>query len=172
MITCTPGNPVARNQLIYLVRSDERIENGLRVLDNVYLSGDPELLKKIVAAEVKVQSLRAYAGTPGWAPASCRRKSPRAAGTCCRRTPIRYSPRIRRRCGLSFIRRIIQRSARIVPPGDRQLSAFTHYTINGRVGDVFAAWYEKNGAAADVMKTGELPDPEPASGDVRVRLHA
>ena len=37
---------------------------------------------------------------------------------------------------------------------------------------MFAAWYEKNGAAADVMKTGELPDPEPAPGEVRVRLHA
>ena len=37
---------------------------------------------------------------------------------------------------------------------------------------MFAAWYEKNGAAADVMKTGELPDPEPAPGEVRVRLQA
>ncbi len=37
---------------------------------------------------------------------------------------------------------------------------------------MFAAWYEKNGAAADVMQTGELPDPAPAPGEVRVRLHA
>ena len=37
---------------------------------------------------------------------------------------------------------------------------------------MFAAWYEKNGPAADVMNTGELPDPEPAPGEVRVRLHA
>jgi NADPH:quinone reductase len=35
-----------------------------------------------------------------------------------------------------------------------------------------AAWYEKNGPAADVMKVGDLPDPEPAAGEVRVRLHA
>lgn len=35
-----------------------------------------------------------------------------------------------------------------------------------------AAWYEKNGPAAEVMKCGELPDPEPAPGEVRVRLHA
>lgn len=62
------GGPVARNQLIFLVRSAARIENTLRVLDNVYLSGDPELLKKIVAADVKIQSLRAYAGYAGWAP--------------------------------------------------------------------------------------------------------
>lgn len=35
-----------------------------------------------------------------------------------------------------------------------------------------AAWYEQNGPAADVMKVGDLPDPEPAAGEVRVRLHA
>ncbi len=34
-----------------------------------------------------------------------------------------------------------------------------------------AAWYEKNGPAADVMKVGDLPDVEPAAGEVRVRLH-
>ncbi|MBC7415309.1 MAG: NADPH:quinone reductase [Herminiimonas sp.] len=33
-----------------------------------------------------------------------------------------------------------------------------------------AAWYEKNGAARDVLQTGELPDPVPAPGEVRVRL--
>ena len=37
---------------------------------------------------------------------------------------------------------------------------------------MYAAWYEKNGPAAAVMQTGELPDPEPGEGEVRVRLHA
>ena len=35
-----------------------------------------------------------------------------------------------------------------------------------------AAWYEKNGPAAEVMRVGELPDPEAAAGEVRVRLDA
>ena len=35
---------------------------------------------------------------------------------------------------------------------------------------MLAAWYEQNGPAADVMKVGELPDPTPAAGEVRVRL--
>jgi NADPH2:quinone reductase len=33
-----------------------------------------------------------------------------------------------------------------------------------------AAWYERNGAAAEVLKVGELPIPEPGPGEVRVRV--
>ncbi|GAA0589898.1 NADPH:quinone reductase [Kribbella sandramycini] len=33
-----------------------------------------------------------------------------------------------------------------------------------------AAWYDKQGAARDVLQTGELPAPEPAPGEVRVRI--
>ena len=34
-----------------------------------------------------------------------------------------------------------------------------------------AAWYERNGPAAEVLKVGDLPDPAPAAGEVRVRLY-
>lgn len=35
-----------------------------------------------------------------------------------------------------------------------------------------AAWYEKNGAAADVLSVGEMAAQEPGPGELRVRLHA
>lgn len=35
-----------------------------------------------------------------------------------------------------------------------------------------AAWYEKNGPAREVLTLGELPDPEPGPGEVRVRVVA
>ena len=35
-----------------------------------------------------------------------------------------------------------------------------------------AIWYEKQGRAEEVLAFGELPTPEPAPGEVRVRLHA
>jgi NADPH2:quinone reductase len=35
-----------------------------------------------------------------------------------------------------------------------------------------AIWYERNGAARDVLQWGDLPDPQPGPGEVRVRLHA
>lgn len=33
-----------------------------------------------------------------------------------------------------------------------------------------AAWYDKNGAARDVLVVGEMPMPEPGPGEVRIRL--
>jgi NADPH2:quinone reductase len=35
-----------------------------------------------------------------------------------------------------------------------------------------AAWYERNGSAREVLKLGEMPDPKPAAGEVRVRIAA
>jgi NADPH:quinone reductase len=35
-----------------------------------------------------------------------------------------------------------------------------------------AAWYERNGPAREVLQVGEMPDPEPGSGEVRVRVHS
>ena len=35
-----------------------------------------------------------------------------------------------------------------------------------------AVWYDRLGAAQDVLQFGELPTPEPAAGEVRVRLEA
>ena len=34
-----------------------------------------------------------------------------------------------------------------------------------------AAWYERKGPARDVLQVGEQPLPEPAAGEVRVRVH-
>src|SRR3954469_24338797 len=34
-----------------------------------------------------------------------------------------------------------------------------------------AAWYDQQGPAADVLRVGDLPAPEPGPGEVRVRLH-
>jgi NADPH2:quinone reductase len=34
------------------------------------------------------------------------------------------------------------------------------------------AWYERQGAARDVLTVGEMPDPEPGPGEVRIRVAA
>ena len=35
---------------------------------------------------------------------------------------------------------------------------------------MIASWYDRQGAAADVLNVGELPDPQPGPGEVRVRV--
>jgi len=35
-----------------------------------------------------------------------------------------------------------------------------------------AAWYEKQGAAREVLEVGEMPDPSPGTGEVRIRIAA
>jgi len=35
-----------------------------------------------------------------------------------------------------------------------------------------AAWYEKQGPAREVLTVGEMPDPMPAAGEVRIRIAA
>ncbi|HYZ89433.1 MAG TPA: NADPH:quinone reductase [Myxococcales bacterium] len=37
---------------------------------------------------------------------------------------------------------------------------------------MLASWYEKTGPAREVLRYGELPEPEPNRGEVRVRVHA
>jgi len=38
--------------------------------------------------------------------------------------------------------------------------------------EVKAAWYEKQGPAKEVIVAGEMPDPEPERGEVRIRISA
>jgi len=35
-----------------------------------------------------------------------------------------------------------------------------------------AAWYEKQGPARDVLIVGEMDDPQPIAGEVRIRVAA
>jgi NADPH2:quinone reductase len=37
---------------------------------------------------------------------------------------------------------------------------------------MIAAWYERQGPARDVLMVGEMPDPHPAAGEVRIRIAA
>jgi len=35
---------------------------------------------------------------------------------------------------------------------------------------VYAVWYDRQGPAAEVLQLGELPDPQPGPGEVRVQV--
>jgi putative transcriptional regulator len=62
------GGPVARNELLFLLRASRRPERSLQVLADVFMSGDIRLLEQVVRREMTVTAFRAYAGYSGWAP--------------------------------------------------------------------------------------------------------
>ena len=37
---------------------------------------------------------------------------------------------------------------------------------------MLAAWYKKFGSARDVLEVGELTEPAPAKGEVKIRVHS
>ncbi len=60
----------------------------------------------------------------------------------------------------------VDRSPAVVLPGPPLTAART----DRQDGRMRAAWYERQGPAEDVLEVGTMPSPEPAAGEVRVRL--
>jgi putative transcriptional regulator len=62
------GGPVARNQLLMLLRSGREIEGTHLVFEDVYASTSRTVLEEMVNHSGAGESLRVYAGYAGWAP--------------------------------------------------------------------------------------------------------
>jgi putative transcriptional regulator len=62
------GGPVARNQLLMLIRSDREIEGTHLVFEDVYVSTSRTVLEEMANRSGKGESFRIYAGYAGWAP--------------------------------------------------------------------------------------------------------
>lgn len=62
------GGPVEMSGLLYLFRSDEPQEDADHVMENVYYSGDRELLEELMESDEKTDELHVFIGHSGWAP--------------------------------------------------------------------------------------------------------
>ena len=62
------GGPVARNQLLMLLRSDREIEGTHLVFEDVYASTSRSVLEEMVNHTGPGENLRVYAGYAGWGP--------------------------------------------------------------------------------------------------------
>lgn len=62
------GGPVAPQELVFLVRSSKAPPRALRVLKDVYFTGDPGWIEDLLKRPNPTQGLRAYSGHAGWAP--------------------------------------------------------------------------------------------------------
>ena len=66
--TLYAGGPVARNQILFLIRSGGEPEGSRRVFDDIFVSSSRILLQKLVDGEDTGKAFRLYAGHAGWAP--------------------------------------------------------------------------------------------------------
>jgi putative transcriptional regulator len=62
------GGPVARGQLLMLVRTASAPAGSFHVLEDVYLSTDPKVLEDLKTGLLPGARVRFYAGYAGWAP--------------------------------------------------------------------------------------------------------
>ncbi len=62
------GGPVENQQLLMLIRSDEKLEESDNVFANVYVSISAKTLDRMIEAQKTQKQLRVYSGYAGWLP--------------------------------------------------------------------------------------------------------
>jgi putative transcriptional regulator len=62
------GGPVAKKQMLLLVRSGSKPNDSRRVFDDIYVSSSRALLQKMINDGDQGKAFRLYAGHAGWAP--------------------------------------------------------------------------------------------------------
>ena len=62
------GGPVALDTLMFLIRSEEPLEQATNVMGDVYFGGDKGTLERLLEKERESHELRLFVGHAGWAP--------------------------------------------------------------------------------------------------------
>jgi len=68
------GGPVESQQMLMLIRSDEKLEESENVFVNVYISMSRNTLERMIGAHKTQKQLRVYGGYAGWLPGQLNRE--------------------------------------------------------------------------------------------------
>lgn len=106
------GGPVSQGMLVFVFRAAEAPRNAVALLDGLYMSFDPELLRELLARPDPVAGLRVFAGYSGWSPGQLEREIARGdwlltradAETVFRRDPGRVWQEMRGRASARQVR--------------------------------------------------------------------
>lgn len=112
------GGPVARDGLVFVVRSSEPLPGATPVLRDVYFAADVDLVDRLLRRPDPLRGLRAYAGYAGWASGQLQREIARGgwyvlpadAGTVFDKEPSRIWPELIERASTARTRGFPARS--------------------------------------------------------------
>jgi len=62
------GGPVKAGEVTFVFRSKKPVEEALKLLDDVYISGSREVLDTLLERENPLEGLRIFVGHAGWSP--------------------------------------------------------------------------------------------------------
>jgi len=62
------GGPVRPDGLVFLVRVKTRPPRGMTVLEDVYFTGDTDLIEELLRRKDPTEGLKVFAGYSGWGP--------------------------------------------------------------------------------------------------------
>ncbi len=62
------GGPVSLQTVSFVFRADTPPEDGMQVMDGVYISSDLDLLRELLARDKPTDGLRVFVGYAGWGP--------------------------------------------------------------------------------------------------------
>lgn len=68
------GGPVDKAHVMLLIRSDHDVPGAQKIINNVYVSADVNVLKRAASEATAEDRLRIYAGYAGWAPQQLERE--------------------------------------------------------------------------------------------------
>jgi len=75
------GGPVEIQSVSFLFRFDKAPEHATEVLDGLYFSTDPELLRQLLVRDKPMKGLRIFVGFSGWGPGQLEREIARGDWT-------------------------------------------------------------------------------------------
>jgi putative transcriptional regulator len=106
------GGPVARGQVLLLIRSQDQLEGARRVFDDISVSASRTVLRQMIDAVDLGKSLRVYSGHAGWAPGQLDQELSRGgwhvlpadADIVFHKTPSEIWPELIRRTSVQWVR--------------------------------------------------------------------
>lgn len=112
MDTVYIGGPVARGQMLVLIRSASQPERSRRVFDDIYVSSSRTVLQRMTGHADVEERYRVYAGHAGWAPGQLEREVSRGswhilqadAETLFDKAPSEIWPELIRRSSVRWVR--------------------------------------------------------------------